>query len=43
MNTKSKHGKISRQLETEIASGKYGDGARLPSEAQLVKYSTVAD
>ena len=40
MNTQPKHSEISRHLETEIASGKYGDGARLPSEVQLVNNST---
>jgi LacI family transcriptional regulator len=42
MSTKSKHSEISRHLETEIASGKYGDGARLPSEVQLVKQFKVS-
>jgi LacI family transcriptional regulator len=42
MNTKSKHSEISRYLETEIASGKYGDGSRLPSEIQLVKQFKVS-
>jgi len=42
MNTKSKHGEISRHLETEITSGKYGDGARLPSEVQLVNQFKVS-
>ena len=42
MSTKSKHSEISRHLETEIASGKYGDGARLPSEVQLVKQFNVS-
>jgi LacI family transcriptional regulator len=42
MNTKSKHSEISRYLETEIASGKYGDGSRLPSEIQLVKQFNVS-
>jgi LacI family transcriptional regulator len=42
MNAKSKHSEISRFLETEIASGKYGDGARLPSEIQLVKQFNVS-
>lgn len=32
-----KHRTISRQLTTEIVSGKYGKTGRLPSEAQLVK------
>jgi LacI family transcriptional regulator len=42
MNSKPKHGEISRHLETEIASGKYGDGSRLPSEVQLVKQFKVS-
>ena len=42
MSTKSKHSEISRHLEMEIASGKYGDGARLPSEIQLVKQFNVS-
>jgi LacI family transcriptional regulator len=42
MSTKSKHSEISRHLETEIASGKYGDGSRLPSEVQLVKQFKVS-
>jgi DNA-binding LacI/PurR family transcriptional regulator len=42
MNTKSKHSEISRHLETEIASGKYADGARLPSEIQLVNQFKVS-
>ena len=42
MSPKSKHSEISRHLETEIASGKYGDGARLPSEIQLAKQFTVS-
>jgi DNA-binding LacI/PurR family transcriptional regulator len=42
MSTKSKHSEISRHLETEIASGKYGDGSRLPSEVQLVKQFNVS-
>jgi LacI family transcriptional regulator len=42
MSTKSKHSEISRHLETEIASGKYGDGARLPSEIRLVKQFNVS-
>jgi len=42
MNTKSKHSEISRYLETEIASGKYSDGSRLPSEIQLVKQFNVS-
>jgi LacI family transcriptional regulator len=42
MSTKPKHREISRHLETEIASGQYGDGARLPSEAQLVSQFKVS-
>jgi LacI family transcriptional regulator len=42
MSTKSKHSEISRHLETDIASGKYGDGARLPSEIRLVKQFNVS-
>ena len=42
MSTKSKHSEISRHLETEIASGKYGEGSRLPSEVQLVKQFDVS-
>lgn len=32
-----RHAQITRELLKEIASGKYGPGARLPSEAQLCK------
>ena len=42
MKPKSKHSEISRYLETEIAAGKYRDGARLPSEVQLVKQFSVS-
>jgi LacI family transcriptional regulator len=42
MSPKSKHSEISRHLEIEIASGKYGDGSRLPSEIQLVKQFKVS-
>jgi LacI family transcriptional regulator len=42
MSIKSKHSEISRYLETEIASGKYSDGSRLPSEIQLVKQFNVS-
>ncbi len=42
MNAKSKHSEISRRLEIEIGAGKYGDGARLPSEVQLVKQFGVS-
>ena len=38
----SKHRKISTRLETEIAAGRYGAGARLPSELQLVKQFGVS-
>ena len=37
-----KHREISRQLMAEIAEGKYGTNARLPSEAQLVKRFSVS-
>ena len=37
MKAKPKHNEISGYLETEIAAGRYRDGDRLPSEAQLVK------
>lgn len=37
-----KHRKISTRLEIEIATGKYGAGARLPSEVQLVKQFQVS-
>ena len=33
----SKHREVSRQLLSEIATGKYGPSGRIPSEAQLVK------
>jgi LacI family transcriptional regulator len=36
MKTKLKHSEISGHLEIQIAAGKYVDGARLPSEVQLV-------
>lgn len=42
MKAKPKHSEISRYLETEIASGKYGGGSRLPSEVQLVKQFNVS-
>jgi len=42
MSSQPKHSEISRHLETEIAGGKYGDGARLPSEIQLVKQFGVS-
>ena len=32
-----KHRQVSQELRTEIATGKYGDAGRLPSEAQLVE------
>ena len=37
MKTMPKHHEISSYLETEIAAGRYKDGARLPSEMQLVQ------
>jgi DNA-binding LacI/PurR family transcriptional regulator len=37
MNNSSKHRAISRQLASEIISGKYRQTGRLPSEAQFVK------
>ena len=42
MKTKPKHNEISSHLQTEIAAGRYGAGARLPSEVQLVKQFTVS-
>jgi DNA-binding LacI/PurR family transcriptional regulator len=39
---KSKHRRISTQLEMEISGGKYSAGARLPSEIQLVKQFGVS-
>src|SRR5437868_4596593 len=36
-DSRLKHREISRQLLAEIAEGKYGKSARIPSEAQLVK------
>jgi DNA-binding GntR family transcriptional regulator len=42
MKANSKHSEISRYLETEVASGKYGGGSRLPSEVQLVKQFKVS-
>jgi DNA-binding LacI/PurR family transcriptional regulator len=42
MKTKPKHNEISRHLEMEIASGKHGEGSRLPSEIQLVKQFKVS-
>ena len=41
-NPRSKHGQISAHVEMEISSGKYGAGARLPSEIQLVKQFGVS-
>lgn len=37
MKDVSKHRQISRELIAELASGKYDEGGKLPSEAQLVK------
>lgn len=42
MSEEPKHREISRYLAGAIASGKYSSGARLPSEAQLVKQFTVS-
>src|SRR5580704_17532031 len=42
MNDEPKHREISRFLEAAIAGGKYTTGARLPSEAQLVKQFDVS-
>ena len=42
MNTKPKHQEISRHLQTEIAAGRFGEGARLPSEVQLVRQFSVS-
>src|SRR5690606_22279608 len=42
MSDDPKHRAISRQLAAEINSGKYGAGARLPSEAQLVRRYNVS-
>ncbi|MFO1476024.1 MAG: GntR family transcriptional regulator [Verrucomicrobiota bacterium] len=42
MNSEPKHREISRFLTGAIASGKYSNGDRLPSEAQLVKQFRVS-
>ena len=42
MKTKPKHNEISSHLQTEITAGRYGEGARLPSEVQLVKQFSVS-
>jgi LacI family transcriptional regulator len=42
MKTRPKHNEISSYLQTEIAAGRYGEGARLPSEIQLVKQFGVS-
>lgn len=42
MNNEPKHREISRHLVSAIAAGKYGSGARLPSESQLVKQFKVS-
>jgi LacI family transcriptional regulator len=42
MKLKPKHHEISSHLQTEIAAGRYGEGARLPSEVQLVKQFGVS-
>jgi len=41
-NPSFKHNEISRHLETEVASGKYDDGSKLPSEIQLVRQFKVS-
>lgn len=41
-NAKPKHSRISAQIEMEIAGGKYGVGARLPSEIQMVNQFGVS-
>jgi len=42
MKTKPKHNEISSYLQTEISAGRYKEGARLPSEVQLVKQFAVS-
>ena len=42
MKSNPKHHEISRHLQTEIDAGRYGKGARLPSEIQLVKQFGVS-
>ncbi|MEW6305670.1 MAG: GntR family transcriptional regulator [Verrucomicrobiota bacterium] len=42
MSSKPKHARISAQLETDIASGKFTPGARLPSEVRMVKQFAVS-
>jgi len=42
MKAKSKHHEISSYLQTEIAAGRYDEGARLPSENQLVEKFSVS-
>lgn len=42
MPVNSKHGEISRELRTRIASGVYGAGKKMPSEPQLVKQFNVS-
>jgi len=42
MHEEPKHREISRFLTEAIAGGKYGNGARLPSEAQLVRQFQVS-
>ncbi len=42
MGEKTKHPKISQYIAGAIAAGKYAEGARLPSEAQLVKQFGVS-
>jgi LacI family transcriptional regulator len=42
MTAHPKHREVSRRLRAEIAAGRYGAGARLPSEPQLVKQFGVS-
>lgn len=42
MKAKPKHHEISSHLQTAIAAGRYGEGARLPSEVQLVQQFNVS-
>ncbi|MEI6715108.1 MAG: GntR family transcriptional regulator [Verrucomicrobiota bacterium] len=42
MASEPKHRSISQQLQTEIASGKYGAGGKLPSESKLVERFNVS-
>jgi len=42
MKSNTKHHEISRHLQTEITAGRFGEGARLPSEIQMVKQFGVS-